>query len=105
MAEHILSMVKTANPEAIEKYVKYHLPNDQASLERIYKELLQYESKPKESKLTKLNKRSQSVQSIQTSKNASTVVFDGKNSIEQKRTNSIIKMLKDKGLKVTSNDE
>ena len=30
-------MVKIANPEAIEKYVKYHLPNDQASLERIYK--------------------------------------------------------------------
>ena len=37
MAQHILNMVKIANPEAIEKYVKYHLPNDQASLERIYK--------------------------------------------------------------------
>lgn len=32
MAEHILNMVRLANPEAIEKYVKYHLPNDQASL-------------------------------------------------------------------------
>ena len=32
MAEHILAMVKIGNPEAIEKYVKYHLPSDQASL-------------------------------------------------------------------------
>lgn len=34
------------NPEAIEKYVKNHLPNDQASLERIYKELLEYNNEP-----------------------------------------------------------
>jgi hypothetical protein len=32
MAEHILNMVKTADPEAIEKYVKNHLPNDPVSL-------------------------------------------------------------------------
>lgn len=44
MTEHIINMVRVGNPEAIEKYVKNHLPNDQPSLERIYKELLQYES-------------------------------------------------------------
>lgn len=42
MTEHILKMVKTANAEAIQKYVKHHLPNDPVSLERIYKELLTY---------------------------------------------------------------
>lgn len=36
MAEYILNMVKQADPETIQKYVKNHLPNDQPSLERIY---------------------------------------------------------------------
>ena len=36
MAEHILNLVKSNNPESIEKYVKFHLPSDQPSLERIY---------------------------------------------------------------------
>jgi hypothetical protein len=45
MAEHILEMVRKANPESIEKYIKNHLSNDSANLERIYKELLAYAPK------------------------------------------------------------
>ena len=66
MTEHILNMVKNSNPEAIEKYVKHHLPSDQPSLERIYKELLQYQPEPKDIRTTKSIKRTQSVKTVRT---------------------------------------
>lgn len=46
MTSHISKMLEKGDPDAIQKYVKNHLPNDQLSLERIYKELLSYEPKP-----------------------------------------------------------
>jgi hypothetical protein len=48
MAEHILAMVRASNPESIERYVKHHLPTDQASLEQIYRELVNFSVKKEE---------------------------------------------------------
>lgn len=38
-------MVRRGDAETIQRYVKTHLPSDQASLERIYRELLNYSEK------------------------------------------------------------
>jgi hypothetical protein len=45
MAELIAAMVKRGDADAIQRYVKTNLPSDQASLERIYRELLNYTEK------------------------------------------------------------
>ena len=42
MAYQINEMLEKGDPESIQKYVSNHLPSDQISLERIYKELLHY---------------------------------------------------------------
>lgn len=46
MTEQLADMVRKGNPEAIQKYVQNQLTDDPASLERIYKELLDYTTKP-----------------------------------------------------------
>lgn len=48
MAEPIAEMVRRGDADSIQKYVRHHLPSDQPSLERIYKELLTYSSKKAE---------------------------------------------------------
>lgn len=45
MAEPIAEMVRRGDADSIQKYINQHLPSDQPSLERIYKELLAYSSK------------------------------------------------------------
>ena len=67
--------------------------------------MLEYSTKLKDNKLDKSAHRSKSLKTFTSAGGASTVIFDAKNSFEKKRTDALIRMLRDKGLKVTSNNE
>jgi hypothetical protein len=103
MAERIAAMVRQGDPESIQRYVTANLPSDQPSLERIYKELLRYSEKPpsppKENPKLPSTTRSQSLRAIN-QKNS-----DHSQAAYEKRSNTLMQKLKEKGFKVLSNDE
>ena len=93
MALHIAEMIKKGNAEAVERYVKNHLPTDTSSLERIYKELLQYNPAGENKQEKKMPTKSKSVTSL-FQKNKSKGIKEEPVPIEIKRTENLIKLLR-----------
>lgn len=87
------------------KYVKNHLPNDPVSLERIYKELQNYEVQPDKEPNMHSTRRTKSVVSLSSASSSGGTSVKFKNTSKDQiiKTTSLIKRLKDKGLKVVGN--
>lgn len=104
MAESIAEMVRKGDSDSIQKYVKQHLPSDQPSLERIYKELLTYTKK--EEPLRREKEKTERSSSLkQLPKREIPVGSSTSEAVIEKRTNKMIRLLKEKGFKVAADDE
>lgn len=102
MAEAIAEMVRRGDADSIQKYVKQHLPSDQPSLERIYRELLGYSGKKEQPQQKQPSQRSSSLKQLPPRE-----PHLGSSTSEaaiEKRTNRVIRLLREKGFKVSAED-
>lgn len=105
MAEPIAEMVRRGDSDSIQKYINQHLPSDQPSLERIYKELLAYSSKKQEPQPKQKQHSERSSSLKQLPKREAHMGGSTSEAAIEKRTNKMIRLLREKGFKVADDDE
>jgi hypothetical protein len=98
-------MVRKGDADAIQKYVKNQLPSDQPSLERIYKELLHYNEQPEQLPLEKKEKTVRSSSLKMLPRREVIINSYAPEAAIEKRTNNMIRLLREKGFKVMADDE